>query len=575
MNREIRVLIVEDNPDDAELIVIQLERSNYNVFYRRVDTAIAMQAALDSQPWDIVLADYAMPQFNAIQALKLLKAQALDTPFIVVSGSIGEEIAAELMRTGAHDYLLKQNLIRLVPAIERELREAKIRVERKQALERVESLAFHDDLTGLPNRNSFLNTLQEHIQAVKQSSAKRMFSVIFIDLDQYRTIRYSFGHVKAEQLLIEVAHRLRLDLCSEVNYLARVGEDEFAILATHLEDSIAAEHVVNRIHEIIDPPFDLEGFVIYASVTIGLVTSAVNLQEPEEFVRAAETACNLAKQRELQHSMVVYSYDMQAQAIEQLQLETELRQAVINNQLQLFYQPIFSLPSKIIGFEALIRWQHPTRKWVPPDKFIPIAEKTGLIIPLGDWIIETACQQAKEWQIQLGNYLPLSIAVNLSGIQLREPDVVDKISQQCQSLDVQQIRLKLEITESVLMHHREVAMNSLDQLQTAGIELCIDDFGTGYSSLSYLHFFPINTLKVDRSFVSRMLEDNRNFGIVRAIIALAKTLNLDVIAEGIETQAQRDSLQSLNCGYGQGYFFSRPMPAAQVPNWLRQFYSQS
>ncbi|WP_422665727.1 diguanylate cyclase domain-containing protein [Anabaena sp. PCC 7938] len=276
MTEQIKILIVEDNLDDAELMVLELEAANYKVVYQRVDTIEAMIAALESQEWDVILTDYSMPQFSAVAALSLIKLRKLDTPFIVVSGSIGEEIAVKLMRDGAHDYLLKHNLTRLAPAIERELREAKVRCERKQALEKVKFLAFYDELTGLPNRNAVLNILRKQILKCYK------FAVLFINIDQYRKIKYGFGHIKSEQLLIEVANRLQASL-RPGDYLAKMGKDEFILILGNINHVSEAETHAIEMHRVIDPPFALEGFVIYASITIGVVDSSLGFDEPEEF----------------------------------------------------------------------------------------------------------------------------------------------------------------------------------------------------------------------------------------------------------------------------------------------------
>jgi diguanylate cyclase len=564
MTYQIKILIVEDNLDDAELIILELEAANYQVIYQQVDTVEAMVSALESQEWDVILTDYAMPQFSAVAALSLVKLRKLDTPFIVVSGSIGEEIAVQLMRDGAHDYLLKNNLTRLAPAIERELREANVRYERKQALEKVKFLAFYDELTGLPNRNAFLNILREQILNCQK------FAVLFIDIDQYRKIKYGFGHIKSEQLLIEVAKRLQASL-RPGDYLAKMGKDEFVLILGNINNVDEAGIAATEMHRIIDPPFELEGFVIYASITIGVVDSSLGFDEPEEFLRAAETANYTAKEQGLQYPTVVYNRNMQTKALARLQMETELRQAIRDNYLELFYQPIVSLnPYKVVGFEALIRWKHPERGWISPDKFIPLAEQTGLIIPLGDWILDAACRQMTIWQNQFLDDLPLSLSVNLSGVQLNESGVVPNIINHYKSLNLHQVKLKLEITESTLMNNTQTVISCLEELRAAGIQISIDDFGTGYSSLSYLRDLPIDTLKIDRSFISRIGGDEQNLGIVRAIITLAHTLGLDVIAEGVETGEQLDTLRSLGCNYGQGYLFSQPIPPYYIEDWLQK-----
>ncbi len=574
MNNQIRVLIAEDNVDDAELLVLELESANYDVVYQIVDTPEAMSTALKIQAWDVILTDYSMPHFSAIAALNLVKELGLDTPFIVVSGSIGEETAVELMRNGAHDYLLKCNLTRLIPAIKRELREAKMRHEHNQALEKIKILAFADELTGLPNRNALLKVLQMHINNANHDP--HQFAVLFLDIDQYRNIKYGFGHIKSEELLIEIAHRLKTTLSAH-DYLARVGKDEFILLVGNTNNLDNIEVKATEIHDLLDPPFNLEGFVTYSSITIGIVESSIGFTEAEEFLRAAEIANYNAKEKGLHsYSTVIYTQNMQTEILEHLNIENQLRQAIFHQELQIFYQPIVCLNShQVVGFEALIRWHHPQRGWISPADFIPLAEQTGLIIPLGQWILETVCKQIKIWETQLMDHLPLSLSVNLSSVQLNEPELVPRIIDLHQFLDQHKVQLKLEITESRLMKNTAKIIASLGQLRTAGIKISMDDFGTGYSSLSYLQYLPIDTLKIDRSFVSKIAANQEAWGIIQAIITLAHTLNLDVVAEGVETVQQMKYLQSLDCNYGQGYLFSPPIPAYLVQNWLESYLEKS
>jgi diguanylate cyclase (GGDEF)-like protein len=567
MNDQLHVLIVEDNPDDAELIVLELEAADYQVVYQQVDTAESMVAALDSQIWDVILTDYSMPHFSAFAALELIKQRNLDTPFIVVSGSIGEEIAVQLMRDGVHDYLLKDNLTRLAPVIDRELREAKVRHERKQALAKIEFLAFCDELTGLPNRNAFLDFLQNQINSYSN------FLVVFLDITQYRQIKYGFGHIKSEQLMIDLGKRLQTYL-QPGEFLAKIGKDEFAMIVANDSDIGQIKTITTELHELIDPPFDLEGFIVYASITIGVVASTLNFTEAAEFLRAAEIANHNAKKQGFQDTTVIYDPSMQAQALKRLEIETELRKAISEQQLQLFYQPIIELDSfKLAGFEALIRWQHPQKGWISPGEFIPLAEQTGLIIPLGKIILESACDQMKIWEKEFCDYFPLSVAVNISGVQLEEAAIVTEIIHKYQSLCLQNVTLKIEITESCLMNNTQKIIKCLEKFRGAGIQISIDDFGTGYSSLSYLRDLPIDVLKIDRAFVSR-LEDNKNYGIVQAIINLANTLDLDVVAEGVETIPQMEILRLLGSKYGQGYLFSPPIPANKIADFLKSIKKQ-
>ncbi|MFB2898037.1 EAL domain-containing protein [Aerosakkonemataceae cyanobacterium BLCC-F50] len=566
MNNELRVLIVEDNPDDAELIVLELEVSGYTVIWERVENMNQMSAALDGQTWDMILADYSLPQFNALAALSLMQAKNLDLPFIIVSGTIGEEIAVAAMRAGAHDYLLKNSLSRLVPAAERELREAKVRQERKQALQDIQMLAFYDELTGLPNRTLFLQDLQDCINEYKQQA--NPFGVIFLDIDRYKSVKYGFGHIKGNQFLIKVAQRLTAWI-QPSDRLARVGEDAFGLLFKNLVNLDELSQKVAEIHKILRLPFQVDKSLIYSSVSIGVVDSRMGYNQAEEFLRAADTATYNAKK--LAGNTVFFNSQMQTEELERLRLEADLQQAIQQQELHLNYQPIICLTTnQVVGFEALVRWHHQERGWVSPGQFIPLAEQTGLIIPLGEWVLQEACRQIKLWEKELANTGLLSIAVNLSGVQLTQPSLVNFIETLCNNHCFNKINLKLEVTESVLMKNSEVAIETLAKLRCNGIQICIDDFGTGYSSLAYLHLLPIDTVKIDRSFVNQMTEDPRNLDIVETIITLAHRLDLNVIAEGVETQAQRDILRSLHCEYGQGYFFSKPLPPQQIVTWISQ-----
>lgn len=559
MTRPLRVLIVEDSEDDVELLVYELELGGYNPIYQRVDTAENTLAALEEQEWELVIADYSMPQFNATAALSLLQEKGLDLPFIIVSGTITEETAVAAMKAGVHDYLTKDNLARLVPAVERELREALVRKEHRRVLERLKYQAFYDDLTGLPNRTFFLERVGECIEArTGKMPVLPQFAVLFLDLDRYQVVKYSLGHLISEQLLVATGQLLKSCLGPN-DVLARMGGDEFAILLRDIQEPGDGEKMAETIHRSLSSPFKLNGPVVFSTTSIGIVSASLGCREPEEFLRAADTAMHYAKVRGI-GGTAVFNKDMQAGAVERWQLETDLQQGIKCRQFYLNYQPIVCLASnRLMGFEALVRWRHPTRGLVSPTEFIPLAEETGLIVPLGEWVLQEACRRLVIWQEEFPHFSSLSLSVNLSGIQLKQLDIIERIDSICKDTGVSGDRLKLEVTESVLMENAVAARAVLEKLQARRIRVCLDDFGTGYSSLSYLHRLPINTLKIDRSFVSNLELDDKNFNIVKAIVTLAHSLGLDVIAEGVETFEQVDMLRSLACEFGQGYYFSRPL----------------
>lgn len=567
MSDSLKVLIVEDNPDDAELLLLALERGGYDPIWERVESRAAMEAALDRREWDVILADYTLPGYGAMQALKRVQEKGLDVPFIIVSGSIGEETAVATMKAGVHDYLLKDNLARLVPAIEREIGEARVRRERREALKHIERLAFYDELTGLPNKASFLETLRGAIENLSAEPGSS-FAIAFLRVDRYNRVKYGFGHQKADSLMKQIA--ARIESCVSVP-VARVGECEFTLLWAECENVADLEGPVTTLHQQLKLPYPVEESLIYTSVSIGIVDSSVGYGHPEDFLRAADTATHNAHQRGPGQT-VFFDCQMQVAEQQRLQLEIDLQQAIELRQLRVDYQPIICIQTgEVSGFEALVRWHHPRRGWISPSKFIPVAEQTGFILPLGEWVLATACRDLQEWTRIRGERPPLSLSVNLSGIQIVDPQFLDRLDQIYPPDRANSFPLKLEITESILMENMQGMTDVIHQLKNRNLQICIDDFGTGYSSLAYLHYLPIDLLKIDRSFISHMTRYNKNFDIVRAIVVLAHALGIRVVAEGVETEAQLNLLKSLRCDFGQGYFFAKPLPSDSVLPWLKNW----
>ncbi len=565
MTTPLCVLIVEDSADEAELIVFALETAGYQVTSQRVECLEAMQQALECETWDVVLCDYSMPQFDALRALGLLQAKQLDLPFIMVSGTVGEETAVAAMKAGVHDYVMKDKLARLAPAIEREMKEALIRDERRQALEQLRYRAYYDPLTGLPNQARLLEWIGESLS--RQSTP---FAVLHLDVDHYRAVKYGLGHARAEDLLMALSGRLS-QILRDKGSLARVATDGFAVLVWNAIDRAEVEQMLDNIHATISLPFNLSGSIVTTSVSIGIIYSSIGYTQPEDFLRAADTAMNESRLRS-PGGTIVFDVEMQVRNQARLQLEIDLRQAINQQQLFLNYQPIVCLRSGLpLGFEALVRWQHPDRGAVSPLDFIPLAEETRLIVSLGEWVLREACQQLGRLQIQFPAAADsLSMNVNLSGVQLEVLELQTQIDQALADAGVKGHCLKVEVTESVLMSNPAQAIAILNHLKARQISICIDDFGTGYSSLSYLRHLPINTLKIDQTFVNG-LDDPKNLDIVRAIVTLAQALELDVVAEGIETDRQLEILQSLGCSAGQGYLFARPLAESQIADWLQKF----
>ncbi len=444
--------------------------------------------------------------------------------------------------------------------------------EIKEAKELAETAALQDPLTKLPNRRLFQNRLALAIQHAVRNPAY-LCALLYLDLDRFKVINDSLGHLAGDELLIEVAQRLELCLRNtpqsggpalREDIVARLGGDEFAIFLDNIRDASDALRVANRISEKLAEPFCLRGKDVAISGSIGVATSASHYGTADNMLRDADTAMYRAKAAGRGGS-VLFDESMHLHAVERLHKESEMRQALDRNEYFLCYQPIVSLAEgKIEGFEALLRWRSPTRGLVAPEDFIPLAEETGLILPIGAWVLRESCLQVRRWQDRFGANLPLSVSVNISAHQFSQPDLVDLVKQTLSETGVSGRNLRLELTESVAMEEPGRTSPLLRELQQLDVRLSIDDFGTGYSSLNHLHRFSVDTLKIDRYFVGNMEVNERNLNIVRTIVSLAHNLGMEVVAEGAETSAQIDLLRSMKCDCVQGYFFSRPMEAAAL-----------
>ncbi|MGI8654969.1 MAG: putative bifunctional diguanylate cyclase/phosphodiesterase [Pyrinomonadaceae bacterium] len=438
----------------------------------------------------------------------------------------------------------------------------------QESKEKFRHAAFHDALTGLPNRV----LLTDHLKLAIERARRRedhLFAVLFLDLDRFKNINDSLGHNIGDQLLIAIARRVE-NCLRPMDTVARLGGDEFAILLDGLENSEAAVHIAERIQESLTQPYNLSGHEVYTSTSIGITLSTTNYEHPENLLRDADTAMYRAKENG-KARYELFDTVMHARAVALLKLENDLRRAVERQEFEVYYQPIIRLEtSEISGFEALLRWNHPERGFVSPTEFIPLAEETGLITEIGQWVLRKACEQMQEWQWLVPATRPLTVAVNLSSKQFKQSDIIEQIKKTLRETNCDPRSLKLEITESAVMENAEAATQMLTQLRDLGVQLSIDDFGTGYSSLSYLHRFPVTTLKIDRSFIGRMGAGDENSEIVRTIMTLAGNLGMDVVAEGVETEEQLTQLTALKCEYGQGYLFSKPVDAAAAQELLRQ-----
>lgn len=437
----------------------------------------------------------------------------------------------------------------------------------KQTEAKLRYSASHDSLTNLFNRAFFVDRLGQAISTGNQQNCYH-FSVLFLDLDGFKFINDSLGHGAGDQLLIEIAKRLKTCL-REGDILARLGGDEFTILLESLGAPEEVKEIAERVQRSLKRPFNLEGNQVFIGTSIGIVHSSSEYHLPSEVLRDADTAMYRAKQQG-KGCYVVFDSTMRTDALRRLQLQTDLRWALERNEFQLRYQPIIELDTgEIAGFEALLRWEHPQEGFISPTEFIPVAEEAGLIVGIGEWVLREACRQLERWKQQFNPQIPLMISVNLSSQQFTI-DLSQKIDRILTETNVSGAELKLEITETAIMSDPQLAIATLNELKQREIKLCIDDFGTGYCSLGYLHKFPVDILKIDRSFVSQMFLEENNRELVKVIVALAHSLGMQAIAEGIESPEQLNQLQLLQCQYGQGYYFSKPLTCEQAEQLLTQ-----
>ena len=472
---------------------------------------------------------------------------------------------------------------------------------------------FYDRLTDLSNRAGFAQSVQQALLEVQQNSAAT-FAVLWLDIDQFKLINNSLGNGIGDRILVAIAQRLKAFLTPDASapeplappskVVARLGSDEFTVLLPKIQDVSDATRMAERIQQILALPFQIDSHEVFLTVSIGVVLSAAHYSQAEQLLRDADTAMHRAKALGRSHYQV-FDRMMRTRMLVKLQLENDLRRAIaqeerhakqfgalgsdfsiltnldrvaiptevpgIHQELQLYYQPIICLSTGLVeGFEALARWRHPERGLLSPNKFIPVAEETGLIIPLSWWVLRVACHQMRNWRNAFPEQNFLTMSVNLSSQQFSMPSLIATLRQILRETELDPVNLKLEITEGMVMDDAAAVIDMLYQIRAQGIQLAIDDFGTGYSSLSYLPRFPINTLKIDRSFVSEMDSSTDSQEIVRTILALAHNLGIDVTAEGVETAEQNAQLIEMQCEYGQGYFFSEPLSATAMTKLLER-----
>ncbi len=511
---------------------------------------------------DLILLDVMMPVLSGTETLRRLREShsISELPVIMVTAKDGSRDVVEALDLGANDYITKP--------IDFSVALARIRTQLTSRRA--------DPLTGLPNRVLFMERLDQ-CMARSRDTGHHGYAVLFLDVDRFKIINDSLGHVAGDELLVGIARRLAQSLRSTDTIsrlsgeptLARLGGDEFIVLLDGVQTAADARVVAERLVAAVASPFDLLGRDVVISVSLGVVMGAERYRRALDMVRDADTAMyrakNLGKAR-----CEVFDTSMLAAAEERLQVETDLRRAVERKELVVHYQPIVALAgARLCGFEALLRWQHATRGLIPPAAFIPVAEETGLIVPIGLWVLEEACRQLRAWEAEFPECASLTINVNLSPRQCLDPHLVEDVTRILAATGLPAPRLKLEITESLLLEDSESAVEILTALRSLGVQLGLDDFGMGYSALSYLQRLPVQTLKIDRSFVEG-IQHSGNVEIIRAIVSLAAGLAMDVTAEGVETADQANRLKDLACEFGQGFYFYKPLTRERAHAVLRE-----
>ena len=593
------LLIVDDTPNNLRFLSAALNEQGHKV-RSAIDGQMALTVARAAMP-DLILLDIKMPQMDGYEVCQRLKADQKTREIPVIFLSALDEVLDKVkaFAVGGVDYItkpfqleevlarvenqltiqaakteirqlnaeLEQRVIQRTVELEREI------AERQRVQEQLLHMALHDSLTSLPNRAFFMKRLKQALERTKQRPDYR-FAVLFLDCDRFKMVNDSLGHLVGDRLLIATARRLE-QLLHPPTILARLGGDEFAILLEDIEGISDATRLAGQIHQEMIVPFQLDEHKVFFNVSIGIVLGTKDYHQSEHLLRDADTAMYRAKELGKARYQV-FNRDMHRRALAFLKLETELRLAVERQEFAVRYQPIVSLTTgKIAEFEALVRWVHPDRGMIEPAAFMPVAEETGLIVPIDLWVLRQACHQLCLWRNQTLGQQPVKIGVNLSVQQFSQPDLIELLDGILAETELDTQSLKLEIVESAIIDNDRSATRIFEQLKSRQIQLSVDDFGTGYSSLSYLHRFSFDTLKIDRSFVSRIGENKENLEIVQTIVTLAHHLGMSTIAEGIETAQQLVQLRALGCEFGQGYFFSKPLDRESAeamvlanPQWL-------
>ena len=559
------LLLIEDNPGDVALISELLLSVRPNEY--RIESAMTLAEGLNqlkNNYYDVVISDLSLPDSDGLQIIGRLQDVEDRAPIIVMTGNDNQQVAVQAVQQGAQDYLVKgQGDGHLIG------RAIDYSIERKKVEKGLSYLAQYDALTGLANRVLFKERLARSL--IRADRNNTYVALMFIDLDRFKNVNDTLGHDAGDRLLIEVSKRLS-GVVREGDTIARLGGDEFTIILEEIKREEVVSQIATKLLSQMTDPFEIDGMEIFVTPSIGITMYPQDSTDAGSLLKNADTAMYRAKDTG-RNGFQFYTADMNTRSIARLDLESKLRRSLEHDEFVLYYQPKIDLASqRMIGTEALIRWRHPELGILPPGEFIPLAEEIGMIESIGNWVIKTACKQIAEWQEQYNVTLP--VAVNISARQFRNPGFVPYIDTVLQEFQLEPSCLEIEITESAIMEQTRQTSLAMKQLKERNIRVSIDDFGTGYSSLNYLRRFMIDTLKIDRSFVQEITEGTDEAAITCAIIALGKSLNMNVVAEGVETGEQAKFLFKNGCNEAQGYHFSKPIPAEEITHYMQHQQEQ-
>ena len=557
---EATILYAEDDLTTRQMVTLIINRRFPRVNVILADNGKQGLELYSAHHPDIILTDILMPVMNGIQMARKIKAIDESARLIILTAASDTRHILDAIEIGINSYVLKPiNMDRLVAAVEHCL--GGIRMERQilQQNEFIRQMAYFDPLTGLPNRLLFNQLLHQALALAHRHNFSRLLAVLFLDLDRFKIINDTLGHAVGDHLLRAVSARLRECCQRNQDTVARLGGDEFVILLPELDAAQDAVRIAQKIIDNFASAFVIPEHELFISTCVGISISPDDGVDGDTLIRNADMAMYRAKE-EGRNRYQLYNPTMNARAAQRLALETSLRRALERQEFFLNYQPKVNVKSgRVVSFEALLRWQHPELGLIPPKQFIPLAEETGLIVPLGEWVLRTACAQNRAWQD--AHYPPLRVAVNFSPRQFLMFRMADMVEKVLTETHLDPCWLELEVTEGIMLQNVDSTIATLRRLSDLGVHISIDDFGTGYSSLSYIKKLPIHTLKIDQSFVNDITVNADDAAIATAVVTLAQSLNLNVVAEGVELEEQARLLDALDCPEMQGYFFSKPLPA--------------